>query len=103
MRVVIALGGNATLLACQLEAEALLLLTDVSAVHLDWGLPTARPLRRTAPVELRRHTFAPGSMGPKVGAACRFVEATSRLAGIGAMHDAAGILRATAGTVVSPD
>lgn len=42
-------------------------------------------------------------MGPKVEGACRFVEATGRLAGIGAMHDAAGILRGTAGTVVSPD
>ena len=41
-------------------------------------------------------------MGPKVEAACRFVEATGGIAGIGRLKDAAAILAGTAGTVVSP-
>lgn len=91
----------ANLLARRLCADALLMLTDVSAVELDWGLPPARPLRHVTPAELRRHTFAAGSMGPKVEAACRFVEATSGMAGIGALNDAAAILRGDAGTIVA--
>ena len=43
-------------------------------------------------------TFAPGSMGPKVEAACRFAERTGGLAGIGSLADAAAILRGERGT-----
>ena len=53
------------------------------------------------PEELRRQHFAAGSMGPKVDAACRFVEATGGIAGIGALEDAARIVAGTAGTTVS--
>jgi carbamate kinase len=42
-------------------------------------------------------------MGPKVEAACRFVEATGGSAGIGALDDAAAIVAGTAGTLVVPD
>jgi carbamate kinase len=50
--------------------------------------------------ELRALTFAPGSMGPKVYAACRFAQRTGGLAGIGALTDAAAILRGDRGTRV---
>ena len=50
--------------------------------------------------QLRHLTFAPGSMGPKVEAACRFVEATKGTAAIGSVDDAARILRREAGTTV---
>jgi carbamate kinase len=50
--------------------------------------------------ELRSMRFAAGSMGPKVEAACRFVERTGGLAGIGALGDAAVILRGERGTRV---
>jgi carbamate kinase len=91
----------AALLARRLAAR-LLLLTDVPAVELDWGTPRARPLRMATPAELRACRFAAGSMGPKVEAACRFVEATGGRAAIGALTDAAAILRGQAGTIVAP-
>jgi carbamate kinase len=89
------------LLASALGAEALLLLTDVPAVFEDWPEPARRPLRRVAPSELRRLRFEPGSMAPKVEAACRFVEAGGGFAAIGALEDAARLLAGEAGTRVA--
>jgi carbamate kinase len=94
---------SAALLATVLKADALLLLTDVTAVLAGWGTPNARPIRRAAPEQMRRLTFAAGSMGPKVDAACRFVEATGGWATIGALEDAAAMLQDRAGTRVGPD
>ncbi len=88
------------LLAGRLGADALLLLTDVYAVERDWGTPNAAPIRQATPVELRRLHFAAGSMGPKVEAACRFVEGGGRLAGIGNLGEAADILTGQAGTMI---
>ncbi|MGH2936883.1 MAG: carbamate kinase [Solirubrobacterales bacterium] len=93
---------TAALLARRLEAELLLLFTDVDAVHLDWGTPRDHPLSQAAADQLRAMSFAAGSMGPKVEAACRFVEATGRTAAIGALGDAARIVRGEAGTRVTP-
>ena len=90
----------AALLACSLDAEALLLLTDVPAVEAGWGTPDARPLAEVTSAALREIDFQPGSMGPKVEAACRFAEATGAPAGIGAVADAAAILRGERGTRV---
>jgi carbamate kinase len=92
----------AALLARRLAAQFLLLLTDVPAVELDWGTPRARPLGMATPAELRAYRFAAGSMGPKIEAACRFVEATGGRAAIGALADAAAILRGQAGTTIAP-
>ena len=86
-----------------LEADLLLMLTDVDAVMRDWGTAGARPIGRTTPAELRTIQFANGSMGPKVAAACRFVEATGGTAAIGALEDATEIVSGTAGTTVVPD
>lgn len=91
----------AALLARELPADGLLLLTDVDAVYRGWGEPHAQPIRRTTPAELRAMRFAPGSMGPKVEAACRFVEAGGKFAAIGALGDAARILRGECGTRVT--
>ena len=88
------------LLAQQLGAESLLLLTDVPAVERDWGTPVATPIHDTTPAALRRLQFEAGSMRPKVEAACRFVEAGGRLAGIGALGDATKMLNGCAGTIV---
>lgn len=93
---------TASLLARELEADALLLLTDVPGVEAHWGTPEARLLRRTTPEELRSLEFDPGSMGPKVEAACRFVEATGAMAGIGEMSRASEILAGNEGTLVEP-
>ena len=90
----------AALLAQGLQADAVLMLTDVPNVQLAWGTPRARPLRDVDAADLRGMRFAAGSMGPKVEAACRFAEATGGLAGIGALGDAAAILRGERGTRV---
>lgn len=90
----------AALLAERLRADALLLLTDVEGVQLGFGTPDATVLRRATPAELRQHDFAPGSMGPKVEAACRFVERTGGRAVIAALDRAAAALTAEAGTTV---
>jgi len=91
------------LLARQLEADCFVMATDADGVYLDWGKPSARLLRRTTPSELKRHPFAAGSMGPKVEAACDFVQATGRPAAIGALADIERIVAGQAGTRVEPD
>jgi carbamate kinase len=87
------------LLARELDADALLLLTDVAAVYADWP-GTQRPFGQMTPRELRDHVFAPGSMAPKVEAACRFAEAGAGTAGIGSLEAATAILHGRAGTRV---
>jgi carbamate kinase len=91
-----------SLLARELGADALLLLTDVPAVVADWGTDAARALPEATPADLRSLHLEAGSMGPKVEAVCRFAEATGGIAGIGALADAAAILRGEAGTLVTP-
>ncbi|HEX4902007.1 MAG TPA: carbamate kinase [Acidimicrobiales bacterium] len=93
---------TASVLAESLEADALLVLTDVPEVQHDFGTPRARPIRRATPAALRRESFPAGSMGPKVEAVCRFVELTGDMAAIGRLEDAVAILRGEAGTVVTP-
>jgi carbamate kinase len=89
-------------LAEALDADAMLLLTDVPAVVRGFGGPNPEPISRSTPAALRRENFAAGSMGPKVEAVCRFVEMTGDTAAIGALEDAALILSGKAGTVVTP-
>jgi carbamate kinase len=93
---------SAALLAHQLGADALLLLTDVEAVYLGWGTPAQKAIREIAPGELRHHPFAAGSMKPKVEAACRFVESGGKLAAIGRLDEADGLLEGLRGTIVRP-
>jgi carbamate kinase len=91
---------TASLLARELDADALLLLTDVAAVQDGYGTPQARPIRRATPAELRKRDFPAGSMGPKIEAVCRFVEATGKPAAIGRLGDAGALLAGQAGTLV---
>jgi carbamate kinase len=93
---------TAALLAGALNADALLLLTDVDAVTDGFGTPQARPIRHATPGELRARPFPAGSMGPKVEAACRFVEATGRMAAIGRLDAAQALLAGEVGTIISP-
>ncbi|WP_108446723.1 carbamate kinase [Halomonas denitrificans] len=88
------------LLATRLDADALLLLTDVAAVYQGWGGPAPSPLHRVTPEALAELAFEPGSMGPKVAAACEFVTARGGVAGIGALEDAGRILEGQAGTLI---
>jgi carbamate kinase len=91
-----------SVLAEALDADVLLILTDVPHVQRGFGTPDAEPVLRATPVSLQREDFAAGSMGPKVDAACRFVELTGDMAAIGRLEDAQEILAGTAGTIITP-
>jgi carbamate kinase len=89
-------------LAGDLHADALLIITDVDGVYSDWGTPQQSAIRRATPLNLMNSQFAEGSMGPKVRAACQFVERGGGFAAIGSIDDAQGLLAGTAGTTVMP-
>jgi carbamate kinase len=91
------------LLAKDLRADALAIVTDVDAVYDEWGKPEQRAIRRATPKALGDAEFAAGSMGPKVRAACSFVEETGGFAVIGSIADTPALLRGEAGTVVTRD
>lgn len=91
---------SAALIAREIGAAALLLLTDVDAAYESWGTNFKRPIRETTPEPLRKLPFATGSMLPKIEAACRFVEAGGGFAGIGLVEDAVAILEGSRGTIV---
>jgi carbamate kinase len=93
---------TSAVLAEALDADVLLVATDVPHVFRDWGGPAQAPIRRETPGGLRSLDFAAGSMGPKVEAVCRFVELTGGMAAIGALEDATAILRGETGTIVTP-
>jgi carbamate kinase len=90
----------AALLAQAVDADFLLLLTDVPAVWTRWPMAEGTAIGATTPAELRSLNFAAGSMGPKVEAACQFVEKTGRRAAIGAIDQAEPILKENAGTII---
>jgi carbamate kinase len=91
------------LLARSIGADRFLMLTDVDSVYLDWGKPSQRSIRRASPGALRQIDFPSGSMGPKVAAACDFVDATGGIAGIGELDSALAMLKGHAGTLVVPE
>jgi carbamate kinase len=101
IEAVIDKDGASALLARQLGADWLVMLTDVDALYLDWGTERARPVRHVTPRELLAHEFSTGSMGPKVLAACEFVNETGKRAGIGTLKDASAIIDGVAGTIIA--
>ena len=97
---------GAALLARTTGAEVLVIATDVPNAVIRWGEPDAEPLGRITVEELRAHAadghFASGSMGPKVDAVCRFVEATGRRGVITSLDQIIAAVDGAAGTVVLP-
>ena len=93
---------SSALLARELAADVLVMATDVAAVHLDHGTQRSRAIRRATPDQLDVQAFAAGSMGPKVAAACEFVEATGGRAAIGALEDLQAMVAGRGGTQVVP-
>ncbi len=98
--VVIDKDRASALLARELEADLLVLATDVDGVYQDWGTPEARYIKRATPEEIRSFDFAAGSMGPKVEAACAFVRETGGRAAIGSLTDLGQMVAGEAGTVI---
>jgi carbamate kinase len=98
---------TAAILARDLDADTLVIATDVPAVVLGHGTAHARPLGRVTAAEMRRYAaegqFAPGSMGPKVEAALRFLDAGGARAVITSLERIADAVDRDAGTVLQQD
>jgi carbamate kinase len=92
-------------LASELGADRLVILTDVEFAYADFGGPDRRALRDITPERLRRHLengeFAAGSMRPKVEACIEFVEGGGELAAITSPDNLDAALEGRAGTRVS--
>ena len=89
------------LLAHGLDAGMFVMLTDVPAVFEDFGGRNQRAIRAAHPDALDRLSFASGSMGPKVDAACEFVRKTGRESAIGKLSELSSIMNGRAGTLIS--
>ena len=98
--VVIDKDRASALLARELEADVLVLATDVAGVFLDWGTDEERMVERAGPAAMRALGLPTGSMGAKVEAACDFAEATGRPAVIGALDELEAMVEGNAGTVI---
>jgi carbamate kinase len=98
---------SAALLATSIGAEHLLILTDVEYVYTDYGRPMATPLSRLTVSAAERHLsegqFPPGTMGPKIEAAVRFVRNGGISAAITTPERARAAVRGEAGTSIVPD
>jgi carbamate kinase len=102
IEAVIDKDAASALLARQLKADMLVMLTDVDGVYRDFGTPNSQAIRQASVAELGSTRFAAGSMAPKIQAAVDFASATGRPAGIGRLQDAAAIVRGEAGTRITP-
>jgi len=93
-------------LATALEVGTMIILTDVDYAYLDFGKPTARPLKvlRVSEAEelLAKGVFGEGSMAPKIRAAVRFVKNGGLEARIGHLHRADEVLEGVSGTRIVP-
>ncbi|WP_018880451.1 carbamate kinase [Thioalkalivibrio sp. ALE30] len=92
---------TAARLAAHVEADWLLMLTDVDGVYMDWGTPDARRLKALLVTAVEPAAYPAGSMGPKMEAARRAAQGGIRV-GIGALGHAADILDGQAGTRILP-
>jgi len=96
---------TACLLARSVDADVLVIATDVANAAVDWGTPTQRDLRSVTVAEMRARAadgqFASGSMGPKVEAALRFVEAGGPRSVITSLDRIGEALEGRAGTVIA--
>lgn len=95
----------AALLASRLQADRLLVLTDVPHVMADYGTAQERAIGHTTSAQLRALDLPAGSMGPKVEAVCRFVEhgGKGKAAAIGTLEAAVDLMRGEAGTYVTAE
>jgi len=102
IEAVIDKDAASALLARQLGADALLLLTDVDAVYRDFGTYQQTRIAALTPEEAGALNLPDGSMGPKMTAASQFAT-QGGLAGIGRLDQATDILEGRAGTRVLLD
>jgi glutamate 5-kinase len=96
----------AALLARELGADALLILTDVPRAYVHYGTPEQTALERVTASQMRAYAaaghFKAGSMGPKVEACLRFVDAGGESV-IASLTEVGPALAGKAGTHIVPD
>lgn len=90
----------AAMLAEQIDADYLLILTDADAIYTDWGTPRQKALRDVTIEDIKPFAVPDGAMGPKAEAVIQFVEHTGKLAFIGALEDVDKILTGEKGTCI---
>ena len=100
IEAVIDKDAASALLARNLKADQLVLLTDVDAAYFDWGKPEARAIKKAHPSMLDLQRFPAGSMRPKIEAAMDFATRTGKPASIGALEDVVNLLAGTSGTTI---
>lgn len=100
VEVVIDKDLAASLLAQQLDADLLVIATDVDGVYTGWGTPEQERVGAVTVAEIADMKLPAGSMGPKVAAACEFATATGNEAVIGSLADIDRIVAGEAGTRV---
>ena len=98
VEVVIDKDRVSSLLAFELEADLLIMATDTDGVYLDWGGESEKIISKTTPEEISKYSFDKGSMGPKVEAACSFVERSGQRAVIGSLKDIEKMVSGISGT-----
>ncbi len=93
------------LLASLVGADHFIILTDVEGAMINYGKRNMRILRRVTVDELERYYeeghFPPGSMGPKVLAAIKFVRNGGKMAAIGHLYKALDLLEEKTGTIIT--
>ncbi|CAI0943633.1 Carbamate kinase 1 [Serratia proteamaculans] len=92
---------SAALLAEELAADHLVILTDADAVYQHWGTPQQKAIRSATTRELAPMAVADGAMGPKIMAVSRFVDRTGKVAHIGGLQDIDALLAGQAGTSIT--
>ena len=92
----------AALLAEQIDADGLVILTDADAVYEHWGTPMQRPIREATPEELASFARDDGAMGPKIAAVSGYVRRRGKRAWIGALSRIDDTLAGLAGTCIKP-
>lgn len=92
----------AALVAERLDADALVIATDVEGVYAHWGSAEQRLWQEVTVADLARERFPPGSMQPKVSAACRFAQRSGRVATIGSLDQIEALVAGQTGTRVLP-
>ncbi|PIE46383.1 MAG: carbamate kinase [Gammaproteobacteria bacterium] len=89
------------LLAEEITADMLIIATDVDGVYLNYGTDKQAKITKANPEALLKEGFAAGSMGPKVQAACEFVQHTGKSAMIGALKDIEQMTEGSGGTLIT--
>ena len=96
----------AAVMARDIGAQLLIILTSVSKVSLDFSKPSQRDIDKLTVAEAKNYLaeghFPPGSMGPKIGAAIDFLKSGGEKVIIGSIDQAYEAVKGDAGTLIVP-